>query len=99
MYFTGKKIRSKSSMDGNLVNWLKVEIIAVKGPMAVISTGATIVQVNVSELDLWTADLEELRDSRERARAPVLWLSCGGQIDVWEMFSDNSYLRAILDRQ
>ena len=79
--------------------WLKVEIIAVKGSMAVISTGATIVQVNVSELDLWTADLEELSDSRERAGAPVQWLSCDGQIDVWEMFSNNSYLRAILDRQ
>ena len=44
-------------------------------------------------------DLEELPDSRERTRAPVLWLSCEGQIDVWEMFSDNSYLSAILDRQ
>ena len=44
-------------------------------------------------------DLEELPDSRERAGAPVLWLSCEGQIDVGEMFSDNSYLSAILDRQ
>ena len=42
-------------------------------------------------------DLEELPDSRERAGA--LWLSCEGQIDVWEMFSDNSYLSAVLDRQ
>ena len=30
---------------------------------------------------------------------PVLWLSCEGQIDVWELFSDNSHLSAILDRQ
>ena len=29
----------------------------------------------------------------------MLWLSCEGQVDVWEMFSDNSYLSAILDRQ
>ena len=29
----------------------------------------------------------------------MLWLSCEGQIDVWELFSDNSYLSAILDRQ
>ena len=29
----------------------------------------------------------------------MLWLSCGGQIDVWELFSDNSYLSAIVDRQ
>ena len=37
--------------------WLKVEIIAVKGPMLVISTGATIFQANVSKLripmELW----------------------------------------------
>ena len=31
--------------------------------------------------------------------APVLWPSCDGQIDVGEMFSDNSYLSAILDQQ
>ena len=29
----------------------------------------------------------------------MLWLSREGQIDVWELFSDNSYLSAILDRQ
>ena len=45
--FTGKKIRAKFSMDGS-GKWLKVEINAVKGPMAVINTGATIFQVNVS---------------------------------------------------
>ena len=44
-------------------------------------------------------DLEELPDSRGRAGGPVLWLSGEGQIDVWELFSDNSYLSAILDRQ
>ena len=46
-----------------------------------------------------TLDLEELPDSRERTGAPVLRLSCEGQADVWEMFLDNSYLSAILDRQ
>ena len=58
-------------------------------------------QVNASKLrrPLDTVDLEELPDSRERTGAPVLWLSCEGQIDVWELFSDNSYLSAILDRQ
>ena len=30
--------------------WLRVEIIAVKGPMEVISTGASIFQANVSKL-------------------------------------------------
>ena len=29
----------------------------------------------------------------------MLWLSCEGQIDVWEMFYDTSSLSAILDRQ
>ena len=29
----------------------------------------------------------------------MLWPSCEGQRDVWEMFSDNSYLSAIFDRQ
>ena len=76
--------------------WLKVEIIVVKGPMAVISIGASILQVN-RPLD--TVDLEEPPDSRERTGAPVLWLSCASQIDVWELFCDNSYLSAILDRQ
>ena len=80
---------------------LKVTIIAVKGPMVVISTGASMFQVNTSKLrrPLDTVDLEELPDSRERTGAPVLWLSCEGQIDVRELFSDNSYLSAILDRQ
>ena len=27
------------------------------------------------------------------------WVSCEGQIDVWELFSDNSYMSAIFDRQ
>ena len=29
----------------------------------------------------------------------MLWLSCEGPKDVWEMFSDNSFLSAFLDRQ
>ena len=68
--------------------WLKVEIIAVKGPMVVISTGASMFQVNESKLKrpLNTVDLEESPDPRERTRAPVLWHSCEGQIDVWALF-------------
>ena len=59
------------------------------------------VQVNPCKLrrPLDTVDLEEPPDSRERTGAPVLWHSCEGQIDVWEMFRDNSYLSGILDRQ
>ena len=74
---------------------LKVEIIAVMGPMAAVSTGATIFrQTQAIRGDLRTLwDLEELPDSRERAGAPVLWLSCEGQIDVWELFSDNLFER------
>ena len=72
--------------------WLKVETIAVNGSMAVVNTGATIFQANISKLrrPLNTVDLEELLDPRERARAPVLWLSCEGQTDVLELFSENS---------
>ena len=69
--------------------------------MVVINTGTSNFQVNASTLrrPLDIVDLEELRDSCERIGAPVLWLSCEGQIDVWELFYDNSYLSAILDRQ
>ena len=41
--------RSKIQEGRKSGKWLKVEIIAVKGPMAVISTGATIFQANVSK--------------------------------------------------
>ena len=53
--------------------------------MAVISAGSTIFQANMSKLrrPQDTVDLEELPDSREGTRAPVLWLSCKGQADVW----------------
>ena len=42
--------------------------------MAVVNTGATILQANIRKLrrPLDTLDLEELPDLRERARAPVL---------------------------
>ena len=68
--------------------------------MVVISFGASIFQINVSKIrrPLETVDLEEIPDSRERTGAPVLWLSCEDQTDVW-VFSDTSYLSAILDRQ
>ena len=80
---------------------MKVEIIAVKGPMVDIITGTFIFQVNASKQrrPLDTVDLEEPPDSCEGTGAPVLWLSREVQIDVWELFSDNSYLSAILDRQ
>ena len=64
MCSTGKKIRAKSSKDEHLEDGVKTEIIAVKGPMAVVSAEATIHQVK-SELrrPLNTVDLEELPDS------------------------------------
>ena len=66
--------------------------------MLSIKTGTFIFQINASKLrrPLDTADLKELPDSRERSGAPVLWLSCEVQTDVWELFTDNSYLSAIL---
>ena len=70
--------------------------------MAVVHTGATIFSgkcIGKLRRPLDTADSEELPDSRERAGGPLLWLSCEGQIDVWETFSDNSHVSAILDRQ
>ena len=64
-------------------------------------SGSSIFQVNASKTrrPLDNVDLEELPDSREHTGAPVLWLSNGGQTDVWELFTDTSYLSAILDRQ
>ena len=69
--------------------WLKVEILAVKGHMVAISAGASIFLVNVSKLRrLWT-----------------LWIwknfqiRVSGQEHLCELFPDNSYLSAILDRQ
>ena len=78
-----------------------MEVFAVKGPMVVINTGTSIFQVDASTLrrPLDTVDLEEPPGSCERTGAPVLWLSCEGQVDVWELFSDNSYLSSIFDRQ
>ena len=81
--------------------WLNVKIIAVQGTMVVINTGTSIFQLNASKprRPLDTADLEEHPDSCERTGAPVLRLSCEGEIDIFELFSDNFYLSAILDRQ
>ena len=67
--------------------------------MTVSYIGSTIFQAGKSKLrrPLDTVHLEELPDCRERTGALVLWLSCKGQADVWEMFSDRSFLSAILD--
>ena len=80
--------------------WLKVEIFAVKGLMVIVNTDTSILQVHARNLrrPLDTVDLEEPPDSCERTGAPLLWRSCEGRTDVWELFSDNSYLSAILDR-
>ena len=98
--FHWQEIPSKIQQGRTSGKRLKVEIIAVKGPMVVSNTGTSIFQLNARRLrrPLDTMDLEEPPDSCERTEAPVLWLSCAGQIDVWEPFSDNSYLSAILGR-
>ena len=62
-------------------HWLKkVELIAVKGSMAVLSTNATSFQANVSKLrtPLDTVELEEL-NLRERAGVCVC---CGSLVKV-----------------
>ena len=62
--------------------------------MVVVKTGSTSVfQVNASKLrrPLDTVDLQKSPDSSERTGAPVLLLSCEGQMDVWELFSVNSW--------
>ena len=89
---------SKIQQGRKSCKWLKVELVAIKVPMANIGTGSAISQANRSKLrrPLHTVDLEK---TRERTRAPVLRLSCEGQADVWDMFSDNSSLSAFLDRQ
>ena len=70
--------------------WLKVEIIAVKGSMAVVNTGATIFfQANTSKLrrplDTGFGRTSGLARASRRAFAVAL--------------SDNSHVSAILDRQ
>ena len=99
--FDWQEVPRKNQQGRKSGKWLKVEIIAVEGPVVVINTGTSIFQVYASKLrrPLDTVDLEELLDSFERTGAPVLWLSCEGQIDVWEVFSDNSQLSTKLDRQ
>ena len=59
------------------------ESLLSKAPVVVISTGASTFQVNVSKL---RRPWEELPESRERTGAFVLWVSCEGQIEVWELF-------------
>ena len=70
--------------------WVRTGLAWARGSHGMSST--TAFQANVSKLrrPLDTVDRQELPDSRERTGAPVLWLSCEGQIDVLEMFSDNS---------
>ena len=91
--FYGQGDPSKIQQGRTSRKWLKVEIIAVYGTMVVVNTGTSFLQTNTSKLSrpLDTVDLEEPPDSCERTGAPVSWLSCEGQIDVWERFWDNSY--------
>ena len=98
--FTGKRIRAKFSKDSYLENGWSWDYCCQRHHSGY-QYWCVHFLVNVSKLSkpLDTVDLEETPDSRERTGAPVLWLSCEGQLDVWEQFSDNSHLSAILDRQ
>ena len=70
--------------------------------MAVVNKGATILQASISKLEETVGHCWIWKNFWIRVSEQEL-LCCGslvkGQIDVWEMFSDNSYLSAILDRQ
>ena len=72
--FCGQKDPSKIQQGRKSGKWWKVEIIVVESPMAVISSGASIFQVNASRLKslLNIVDLEKLLDPRERTGALVL---------------------------
>ena len=48
--FYWQEDRNKIQQGRKSGRWLKVEILAVKGPMVVISTGASIFQVNAGKL-------------------------------------------------
>ena len=99
--FSGKMTRAKFSKDGSLVNGCRWKSVLSKAPRRFTVAVRPFFQASVSKLrrPLDTEDLEELPDSRERTGAPVLWLSCKGQIDVRELVSENSYFCAIVDRQ
>ena len=100
---THLQVQQREYIRGDLVEGMKFvpPFIAVKGPMVVINTGTSIFQLNARRLrrPLDTMDQEEPPDSCKRTGALVSWLSCECQIDVWELFSDNSYLSAKLGRQ
>ena len=82
--FIGKRIRAKSSKDGNPANGWRLKLLPSRALWKLFNTGSAIFQTNISKLrrPLDTVDLEELPDSRERTGAPVLWLSCERQADV-----------------
>ena len=99
--FIGNKIRANFCKDEISKMVEGGDNFCDNNPMVVIITGTSILQVNASKLrrPSDTADLEESPDSCERTGALVFSLSCEDQTDVWELFSDNFYLSAILDRQ
>ena len=74
-----------------------------RAPLVVINTGISTFtgKMPVGHEDpLDTVELKEPPGSCERTGALVLRLSCEGQTDVWELFSDNFFfLSAVLDRQ
>ena len=82
--------------------WLKVEIIAVKGIHGSCQHRCDHVSGKHTQAqeDRWTLWIwKNFRTRVSEQQRLYLWLSCEGQIDIWEVLSDNSYLGAILDRR
>ena len=98
--FTGKEIRASFSKDENLGNgWRWRLLLSRVSWLLPVLIPPFFRKMSASYEDFWTLDLEDFLDSCGRRGAPVLWHSCDGQTDVWELFSDNSSLSVILDRQ
>ena len=80
MCFYWQEDPSKIQQGRKSGKWLKVEIVAIKGSMAVINIASTIFQASRSKL----------RRPYEQEHLFNGSLAKDKQI-VWEMFSDNSY--------
>ncbi len=78
-------------------SWIKATIVAVKGSMATINNGTSVLQVNVTKLrrPLEEIDFEGISDSRERDEVTVLYSSSiHGTLYILEIFSESKYLSA-----
>ena len=88
---------SKTKLGKKSGSWIKATIVAVKGSMATINNGTSVLQVNVTKLrrPLEEIDFEGISDSRERDEVTVLYSSSmHGTLDILELFSESTFLSA-----